>query len=154
MKDLSREEKLRQQLLEKADEYDDKKWMRVKRTFFVLSGVIYLVGLYIGLKGGITIDTICRLLFVSPVLAGFIMFISYGILFYIIYGGMQEEKDLATLKGRLYEIEFNKYDNREDEKIEEIKAQLDDLLELKVWLEPIIEEQHIQNIKERLDKKE
>jgi hypothetical protein len=115
MKDLSREEKLRQQLLEKADEYDDKKWMRVKRTFFVLTGAVYLIGLYISSNDGITIGTIFRLLLVSPLLAGVIMFIAYGVLFYLIYNGMQEEKDLATLKGRLYEIEFNKYDKCEKE---------------------------------------
>lgn len=111
MKDLSREEKLRQQLLEKAYEYGDKKWMRVKRTFFVLSGVIYLPLLYAILKGEISgIKDIFYVLVCPPVLAGFIMFIAYGILFYIIDGTMKYEKDLARLQGRLDEIEFNKYE--------------------------------------------
>lgn len=131
MKDLSREEKLRQQLLEKAYEYGDKKWMRVKRTFFILSGIIYLPLFYAILKGEISgIKDIFYVLIGTPVFAGFIMFIAYGILFYIIDGAMKYEKDLAELKGRLDEIEFNKYSGHEDEKTKEIKLQLEHLKDL------------------------
>ena len=72
MKDLSREEKLEQQILEMADACGDKKWLRVKKTFFVLSGVIYLITLIYGGIGGI--KDCLWLLLIAPFAAGFIMF--------------------------------------------------------------------------------
>lgn len=113
MKDLSKEEKLEQQILEMAHTCGDKKWLRVKRTFFVLSSVIYLIELYCILKSGISdisIDIICGLLFAPLVAAGFIMFISYGILFYIIDGAMKDEKAIAKKIGELEAIKFSKYE--------------------------------------------
>jgi hypothetical protein len=113
MEDLSREEKLEQEILEMAENCGDKKWLRVKKTFFVLCGVIYLIELYCVLKCGtsdINIGTICGLLFAPLFAAGFIMFISYGILFYIIGGAMKDEKAIAKKIGELEAIKFSKYD--------------------------------------------
>lgn len=113
MKELSREEKLEQEILRMAHECGDKKWLRVKRTIFVISGAIYLIELYCILKGGISdisIDIICGLLFAPPIAAGFIMYISYGILFYIIDGAMKDEKALAQKMGELNAIKLSKYD--------------------------------------------
>lgn len=113
MKELSKEERLEEEILKMADECGDKKWLRVKRTFFVLSGVIYLIEIYCALFGKISdinIDTICGLLFAPPFVAGFIMFISYAILFYIIDGSMKEEKAIAKKIGELNAIKFNKYE--------------------------------------------
>lgn len=113
MKDLSKEERLEQEILEMAEKFGDKKWQRVKITFFILSGVIYLIELYCLLEGGISdinIDTICGLLFAPLFAAGFIMFISYGILFYIIDGSMKEEKAIAKKMGELEAIKFSKYE--------------------------------------------
>jgi hypothetical protein len=113
MKDLSREEKLEQEILEMAEKCGNKKWLRVKRTFFVLSSVIYLIELYCILKGGISdinIGTICGFLFAPLFVAGFIMFISYGVLFYIIDGSMKDEKAISKKMGELNAIKFSKYE--------------------------------------------
>ena len=114
MKDLSREElkeELRRELYEMAEIAGDKKWKRIKRTFFVISGAIYLIELYYALIGGIrsgigdicdiSIDIICGLLFAPPVAAGFIMFLAWAVLSYIITGAMKDEKAVHRLLGRL-----------------------------------------------------
>ena len=103
MKDLSREEELRQLVLRLRDAYDKKKWVRIRNTFFALSGVLYLLTLYYGEISGIK-DFIYWLIGV-PILAGFIMFISLGILFYIITESLEEEKTIARLVGKLEGIE-------------------------------------------------
>ena len=119
MKDLSKEERLEQEILEMAEKCGDKKWLRVKRTFFVLCSVIYLLLLYYYLKVGINISdidivdvfyTIIALTFGVGFVALVIMFISYGILFYIIDGSMKEEKAIAKKIGELNAIKFNKYE--------------------------------------------
>ena len=108
MKDLSREEKLEQEILKMAHECDDKKWLRVKRTFFVLSGVVYLT---VFMCGGMNdIRDYLGWLISAPIMAGFIMFISYGILFYIIDGSMKEEKAIAKKIGELNALKFSKYE--------------------------------------------
>lgn len=113
MKDLSKEERLEREILEMAENCSNKKWLRVKRTFFVLSGIVYLIELYCVLKVGISnisIDAIFGLLFAPLVVAGFIMFISYGILFYIINGSIKEEKAIAKKIGELNAIKFSDKD--------------------------------------------
>ena len=108
MKDLSREEKLEQEILKMADECGNKKWLRIKRTFFVISGAIYLLAL---MYGGISDVKDCLwLLLIAPITAGFVMFISYGILFYIIGGAMKDEKAIAKKTGELEAIKFSKYE--------------------------------------------
>ncbi len=125
MKDLSKEKRLEQRILEMADACGDKKWLRVKRTFFVLCGVIYLMLLYIGVKNGIDISNIdiktlfylifC-LTFGVGFVAGAIMFISYGILFYIINGATEDEKAIAKLEGELNAIKLSKQEVKQNEK--------------------------------------
>lgn len=128
MKDLSKEKELRQRIFEMADACDKKKWLRVKRTFFVLSGVIYLMAL---MYGGISDIKDCLwLLLIAPFAAGFVMFISYGVLFYIIDGAMKDEKDIAKKIGELEAIKLSKYNACEDEKIKTYLKPLNNLLEL------------------------
>lgn len=123
MKDLSREEKLEQQILEMAEECGDRKWKRVKRTFFVVCGVIYFILLWLGLENGgisninisnVDLETIfyslIGLTFGVGFVAGLVMFVSYGILFYIIDGSLKEEKAIAKKIGELEAIKFSKYD--------------------------------------------
>ena len=109
MKDLSKEERLEQEIYEMAEKCGDKKWLRVKRTFFILSGVIYLIELYFVLKHGISeidIEVILGFLFIPPFVAGFIMFLSWGILYNIIKGAMEDEKAIAKKIGELNAIKF------------------------------------------------
>lgn len=114
MKDLAREKELERLIDEKANAYSEKKWVRLKRTFFVLSGVIYLIALYWGLEDDIIdIKYLLSCLVASPVMAGFILLISYGILYYIITNSMEEEKNIAELKGKLIERKY--FINNEDE---------------------------------------
>ena len=111
MKDLTKEEMLEQEILKMAEKCSDAKWSRVKRTFFVLCGCLYLLLLYYISKDGIgdiSIETIFGLIFAPPVAAGFVMFISYGILFYIIDGAMKDEKAIAKKIGELNAIKFSK----------------------------------------------
>ena len=113
MEDFSREEQLEQEILNMADEYGNKKWLRVKRTFFIISGAIYLIEIYcalFGKIGDISITAVCGLLFAPLVAAGFIMFLSWAVLSYIITGAMKDEKNLAKKMGELNAIKFSKYE--------------------------------------------
>lgn len=127
MKDLSREERIEQLeklISEKDDFFDKEQGKRVKRTFFVLCGVIYLILLYWALKNGLSlsglgnisnlnIENIFYLLFVLTVgvgfLAGLILFISFGVCYYIMSGAIRRTETLAELKGRLYELKYGKH---------------------------------------------
>lgn len=116
MKDLAREKELERLIYEKANACSTKKWVRLKRTFFAVSGAIYLLIIYYGLKSDkidIDIKYLLSWLVASPVMAGFVMLISYGILYYIITGAMEEEKYIAELKGKL--IERRHFINSKDE---------------------------------------
>ena len=104
MKDLSRKDKLRQQIFDMAKEYDDKKWKRVKRTFCVLSVAIYLL---VFMNHGMN----CAqdfLLWIpaAPVSAGIVMFVSYMVLFYIINESLKEEKAISKKTGELEAIKL------------------------------------------------
>lgn len=103
-----RREKLEQQILEMAEEYGDRKWRRVKRTFFVLCGVIYLIAFMSGEMD--CVQDYLRWILASPISAGLIMCVSYGVLFYMIDGSMKEEKAIARKMGELEAIKFNKYE--------------------------------------------
>jgi predicted membrane channel-forming protein YqfA (hemolysin III family) len=116
MKNLEREQELERLIYEKANTYSEKKWLRLKRTFFVLSGVIYILSIYHGLKSDkidIDIGYWLSWLGIAPVLAGFILLISYGVLCYIITNSMEEEKEIAELKGKLIERKY--FINNKDE---------------------------------------
>lgn len=108
MKDLSREEKLEKQILEMAEKCGDKKWQRVKRTFFVLSGAIYLLAFMYG--GVDETKEFLYMLIIAPFAAGFVMFISLMVLLYIISGAMEDEKAIAKKTGELEAIKFSKYE--------------------------------------------
>ena len=111
MKDLEREKELERLICERADAYSEKKWVRLKRTFFVLSGVVYLVAHYFGEMSNI--KEYLEWLVVAPIFAGLILIISYGILYYIITNSMEEEKEIAELKGKYTERKY--FINKEDE---------------------------------------
>jgi hypothetical protein len=113
MKDLAREQELERLINEKVNACSEKKWVRLKRTFFAVSGAIYLLIIYYGLKSDIDIEYLLYGLVVSPLMAGFVMLISYGILYYIITGAMEEEKYIAELRGKL--IERKCFINSKDE---------------------------------------
>ena len=108
MEDLSKTERLEKEILVMAEKCGDIKWLRVKRTFFVLSGVVYLLAIYFGLElKTIHIPYYLEWLVLAPIVAGFVMFISYGILYYIIDGQLKEEKAIAKKMGELNAIKFS-----------------------------------------------
>lgn len=113
MRNLAREAELERLIYEKVESCNKKSWLRLKRTFLIISGGIYLLALCLELENR-TIDIKYLLLWLcaSPVAAGFIMLIAYGILYYIITGSMEEEKELAELKGKWIERKY--FINRED----------------------------------------
>ena len=147
MKDLSNEERLEQQIskleqkvVDKAYAYGDRKWLRIKRTFFAISGVIYLIELCFALAGGtidITIDVIFGFLFAPLIAAGFIMLISLGVWSYVLDKTVNERIEIAKLEGELNAIKSKKYNNLEDKKIKELKKQIEYLENFK---EQLIEE--------------
>lgn len=111
MKDLTREKELERLIYEKVEACSEKKWVRLKRTYFVLTGVLYLIMLR--LIEISDIEDFLSWLVSAPVLAGFILIISYGILYYMITNSMEEEKEIAELKGKYNERKY--FINREDE---------------------------------------
>ena len=116
MRDLEREKELERLIYEKSNACSEKKWVRLKRTFFVLSGGIYLLTIYYGLKSDkidIDLEYLLSWLVASPVMAGFALLISYGILHYIITNSLEEEKEIANLKGKLIERKY--FANSKDE---------------------------------------
>ena len=107
--------RLEQEIFRMAYECGDKKWMRIKRTFFVITGAIYSIELFYALKygigdiGDISIDIICGLLFAPLVAAGFIMVLAWAVLSYIVTGAMEDEKAVHRLMGRLDEAKSNAF---------------------------------------------
>ena len=135
MKNLSREEKIQQRITEleqliykKDNALDEEQSKRTKRTFFVLSGIIGFVELCFILKGGtsdITLESICGLIFAPLFVAGLIMFISYGVWFYIMNGALNRANILSKLDGELNALKSEKRNASEDEKtIKELEKQL------------------------------
>lgn len=108
MKDLTREEKLEQQILEMADACGEKKWLRVKKTFFVISGIVYLILFMCGAMKDI--KDYLGWLIAAPIMSGFVMFISSMVLLYITSGAMEDEKAIAKKIGELEAIKFSKYE--------------------------------------------
>ncbi len=110
MKDLSKEERLEQQIIEMAYTAGNKKWSRVKRTLFFLSGGIYLLALYYDgiVLGTLEIEECLYLLILAPVFAGLIMIMSYVVLGYIVTGAMEDEKAIAKKMGELNAIKYDK----------------------------------------------
>lgn len=100
--DLSEKEKLRHQLSKMKDECDKKKWSRVKRTFFVLTGILYIVLFACGISGEISDIKECLYLIVGvPAMAALVMFVSLLVLLYIVSGAMKDEKAIVKLESEL-----------------------------------------------------
>lgn len=105
MKD--REELLRQIISKAKDASEKKKHKRVIRTFLVFSVVVYLAALYFGEMSNIN-DYLLWLI-AAPFFAGLIMFGAILLLLYILKGGMEDEKYIASLEGELNAtIRFNR----------------------------------------------
>ena len=150
MKDLSKEERLNQrieelerQIYEKDNAFDKEQGKRLKRTFFVICGVIYFLLLWFALNGDINVSdvnttsnmntmevietifyAIVSLTFGVGFLAGLIMFISHGIWFYIDNGAMKRVETIAKLEGELNAVKSEKRNNSEEEKIEELERHI------------------------------
>ena len=163
MKNLSKAERLNQRIEElerqiyvKDNIFDKEQGKRVKRTFFVVCGVIYILFLGFALASdtntsfiNITsdmntmeiIETIFSVIFFLTFgvgfLAGFIMFISYGVWFYIDNGAMKRVETIAKLEGELNAVKSEKYNNLEDEKIKELERHIE---HLKNYQEKLIKE--------------
>ena len=78
---------------------EKEKWLRVKRTFLVLSGFIYFLAFAWG-EINSWIEYLGWLL-AAPFYAGLIMFGSLMVLLYIWSGVKEEERYIARLKGEL-----------------------------------------------------
>ena len=116
-------ERLEWLIRKEKDDFDDEQWKRTKRTFFVLCGVILL---YLIFKSDISISEISGDINLSAVwgllgalvlvvlgvafAAGFIMFVSYGVWFYVMHSAMESTRKIAKLEGELNALRFSKYD--------------------------------------------
>ena len=103
-----REEKLRQEIYNFERIAEDRKTRRVKKTFFVLSAVVYLAAFMSGEMN--SIQDYLGWIIAAPVAAGLLMFISLMVMLYITTGAMNDEKHIARLQGRLDEITKNRKD--------------------------------------------
>lgn len=108
MSDLSREEELERRIYLLEEASDNKKWERTKRTFFVLSAVVYFIFFITGRMNSL-LDFLGWII-LAPICAGILMFISAIILIYMVNGAAQENKEIARLKGELYAIQSMKYE--------------------------------------------
>lgn len=111
---MKEREKLLRQLISRAEDASEKKqWVRVKKTFFILSGVVYLVAF--AWDGMNSIKDYLLWLIGAPVLAGLIIFGSVLVLLYIINGAMEDAKYIASLNGELNAtVRFNNRINKEN----------------------------------------
>ena len=124
MNNLSKEEKLELEIRRMSEESDYKKWMRCKKTFFVLCGIIAAISLYLWLKNGgpssINISgfadighlllTLIGIIFSIALMAGLVMTVAIGIMIYIVNGALKDEKAIAKKMGELEAIKFRKYE--------------------------------------------
>jgi hypothetical protein len=103
MMDLSGEEARLRQEIERLDNlFEKKKGKRVLRTFFVFSGVIYLVALCFGAMSNMK-DYLLWLVG-APIFAGLIMFAATLLLLYVSSGAIEDAKIIARLEGQLSAI--------------------------------------------------
>ncbi len=103
MKELSREEQLRKQIEVMRKVNEKRKWERVKNTFFVLSGVVYVIAFSCGEMSG-DIKAYLAWLIIAPVFAVIIMCVSLLVLMHINSGALEDEETVARLEGKLSEI--------------------------------------------------
>lgn len=126
MSDISRQEKINNRIAElerqifiKDNELDKEQGKRLKRTFFVLCGVIYFLIFYFALDSdAISINninfevienvyyTIVALTFGVAFFAGLIMILSYAVMSYITNGAMRRAETMAKLKTELNTIKY------------------------------------------------
>lgn len=115
MKDLSREERIDreivrlEQLIAKKDyDFDKEQGKRIKRTFFVASAVIYLIAFMNDAMNHW--KDFLEWILVAPMMSGAIMFVSFGVCFYIMNGAIRRVETIAKLEGELNALKFSKYD--------------------------------------------
>ena len=111
MKELSKEERiekhistLEKRISEMLEEGRKNKWLRIRLTFFVLSGLVYLIALSF-------CDSIAKILswlVFAPLVSIGVMFISYVILAYIINGVLKDAYAIGQMVGRKTAIELSK----------------------------------------------
>lgn len=93
-------EKLLRQLISNAEKACEKKqWKRVKKTFFVLSGVVYFIAFVCGEMNSIV--EYLGWLVAAPFAAGLIMYGSILVTAYINHGALEDAKYIASLNGEL-----------------------------------------------------
>lgn len=109
MKELSREEQLRKQIEEMKEVSEKRKWQRTKKTFFVLTGAIYLIAFMCGEMGG-DIKVYLEWLIISPVFAAIIMGISSLVYLCLTFGMPNYDKTIAKLEAELNAITFSEYE--------------------------------------------
>lgn len=114
MKDLSREEKIEQhisrlekRILELKIDCRKNKWLRTKLTFFILSGVVYIIALEEHIINSM-LGFLGWLIF-APLIAIGVMLISYLVLAYIINGVKEDMFTIGEMVGRLDAIKLSKY---------------------------------------------
>lgn len=100
-------DEIKRQALQKAEVYGDRKWMRVKRTFLVLSVAIYLIAFINDAMNGW--EDYLRWILVAPSLSGGIMFVSYAVIGYMWTKSLEEEKELAKMQGMIDAINMIKW---------------------------------------------
>ena len=118
MRNYERERELEQRIYEMAEEYGRKKWLRIKRTFLGLSGGIYLLLIYHGLKSDkidIDIEYLLIWLAASPIMAGFLILLSLGVLIFILDSTVKDRIELAKLEGKLIGMQSWDYERMDKE---------------------------------------
>ena len=113
--------RIENQINERDRDLDAEQGKRVKRTFFVLYGVVAFILLGIDLKNGINLSNmgviqviqeffckICLLGMCSGFISMAIMFISYYVLNYIHRGAMHRAETIAKLEGELSALKWYK----------------------------------------------
>jgi len=114
MKDLAREKELERLIYERTEKYGKRKWLRIKRTFLILSGGIYLIALYNGLRDDeIDLEYLLSWIGIAPVLAGLIFLMALGVLYHILDSTVNERIEIAKLEGKLIERKY--FINNKDE---------------------------------------
>lgn len=113
MKDLSKEErtkqhisKLEKRISEMCEEGRKNKWLRIRLTFYILSGFVY----YIALDAEIISETAGLLVWLifAPLIAVGVMSLSYVILAYALNGVIKDAFDIGNMVGRKDAIELSK----------------------------------------------
>ena len=105
---MKEREKLLRDLISRAENASEKKqWVRVKKTFFVLSGVVYFI-VFVCDEMNSLVDYLGWLV-AAPFMAGLIMYGSVLVTAYIHHGALEDAKFIASLNGELNAtVRFNR----------------------------------------------